>query len=722
MGRYSKYTENDLKYTEKKEVDKMNINNLNDKQREAVLHIDGPMLVLAGAGSGKTKVLTNRIANLIDNGISFANILAITFTNKAAKEMKERVYSLIGNAAYNIQISTFHSLGLKILKENYEKLGYDKNFVIIDSDDALTVIKKIMKDMNLSNQYYNAKNIRNKISSAKNELMDVVSFSRVEFDKNVVKVYEKYLEKLKMNNSVDFDDLLILPIKLFRSYPSILESYQERFKYILIDEYQDTNECQYIFSKMLANKYRNLFVVGDNDQAIYAFRGANYKNILNFEKDYPDCKTILLEENYRSTKTILNAANSVIRNNKLRKDKNLWSNNDIGDLIKYVRVDNEKDESDYVAKEIKRLISDGVNPVDIAVLYRTNAQSRVMEEACLKNNIPYKIIGSFYFYNRKEIKDLICYLRLINNSKDDVSLLRVINVPKRKIGEKTIDNITNIANINGTSLFEAISDGKELVFKNLILDLKEKCENLSLTEMVELVLDKSGLKSELENEKTLESEIRLENLEEFKSITKNYEEEYGVISLDDFLNEISLVSDMSEHQDGNNKVSLMTVHSVKGLEFDDVFVIGMEEGIFPHYNSIQEGTNSAIEEERRLCYVAITRAKKKLWLLNAKKRMLFGNIQVNPPSRFMEEIDNKYLDVEKKTIGMIGNAKKILKDSMFNDGDIDFCVGDMISHTEYGNGIVTAVDKMIITVAFPHPFGVKKLMKKHKSISKVTTG
>lgn len=698
----------------------MNIDNLNDKQKEAVLYINGPMLVLAGAGSGKTKVLTNRIANLIDNGISPANILAITFTNKAAKEMKDRVFNLIGNDAYMIQISTFHSLGLKILKENYEKLGYDKNFVVIDSDDALTVIKKIMKDMNLSPQYYNAKNIRNKISSAKNELMDLQSFANLEYDKNIVKVYEKYLEKLKLNNSVDFDDLLILPIRLFREYPSVLESYQERYKYILIDEYQDTNECQYIFSKMLAKKYKNIFVVGDNDQAIYAFRGANYKNILNFEKDYPDCKTILLEENYRSTKTILNAANSVIKNNKLRKDKNLWSNNEEGELIKYIRTDGEKEEADYVAKEIKKLINEGVNPVDIAILYRTNAQSRVMEEACLKNNIPYKIIGSFYFYNRKEIKDLICYLRLINNYKDDVSLLRVINVPKRKIGEKTIDNISNVALVNNSCLFDAINSGKELEFKNLILDLKEKCENLSLTEMVELVLDKSGIKQELENEKSLDSEIRLENLEEFKSITKNYEEEYGVISLDDFLNEISLVSDMSEHQDGDNKVSLMTVHSVKGLEFDDVFVIGMEEGIFPHYNAINEGTNSAIEEERRLCYVAITRAKKKLWLLNAKKRMLFGNTQVNPPSRFMDEIDSKYVDSEKRTTSLVGSVKKIVKENMFNNDDTDFNVGDMIHHTDYGNGIVTAVDKSIITVAFPHPFGIKKLMKKHKSISKVT--
>ena len=699
----------------------MDINNLNDKQKEAVLHIDGPMLVLAGAGSGKTKVLTNRIVNLIKNGVSPENILAITFTNKAAKEMKDRVYNLIGYEANKIQISTFHSLGLKILKENYDKLGYDKNFIIIDSDDSLTVIKKLLKDYNMSPEFYNAKNIRNKISSAKNELIDVNSFSNLEYDKKIVTIYEKYVEKLKLNNSVDFDDLLILPIKLFRSHKEILNNYQEKYKYILIDEYQDTNQCQYILSKLLSNKYLNIFVVGDNDQAIYAFRGANYKNILNFEKDYPDCKTILLEENYRSTKTILNAANSVIKNNKQRKDKNLWSNNDEGELINYVKTNSEKEEASYVATTIKELISKGTDPMEIAVLYRTNAQSRVMEEEMLKNNIPYKIVGSFYFYNRKEIKDLLCYLRLINNPKDDVSLLRVINVPKRKIGQKTIDNLTNVATINGTSLFEAITDGKEAVFKDLILKLQEQCENLSLTEMVDLVLEKSGLKQELENEKTLDSEIRLENLKEFKSITKNYEEENGVISLDEFLNEITIVSDMSEHQDSNNKVSLMTVHSVKGLEYDNVFVIGMEEGIFPHYNSINEGTNSAIEEERRLCYVAITRAKKRLWLLNAKKRMLFGNMQLNPPSRFMEEIDDKYLNIDKKTPAIIDNAKKFVKGKMFNDTDVDFKIGDIINHTDYGNGVVTAVDKSIITVAFQYPYGIKKLMKKHKSITKVTS-
>ena len=697
----------------------MNLNGLNKEQKEAVTHINGPMLVLAGAGSGKTRVLTNRIAYLIENGIEAENILAITFTNKAAKEMKERVFKLIGSQANSIQISTFHSLGLRLLKENYNKLGYKSNFVILDSDDTLTVVKKIMKEMNLNPKFYNAREIRNKISSAKNELMSPSQFSKLEFDQNVIAVYEKYIKKLVINNSVDFDDLLLLPIKLFKEYPDTLRYYQDKYKYVLIDEYQDTNEAQYIFSKMLCNNHRNIFVVGDNDQAIYAFRGANYKNILNFEKDYPDCKVILLEENYRSTQNILDAANSVIKHNKQRKDKNLWCNNDIGSKVKYVKTDSDKDECAYVAKMIKELRDKDVNYEEMAILYRTNAQSRLIEEEMLKNGIPYKIIGSFYFYNRKEIKDLLCYLRIINNSDDDVSLLRVINTPKRGIGEKTLENLAKIADINGVSLFEAIDSGKELKFKELILSMRDKCENASLTEMVDIVLNDSGLKEELTSDKSLESEIRLENLEEFKSITKSYEEEYGVISLTDFLNEISLVSDVSEHQDGNNKVNLMTIHAVKGLEFDNVFVIGMEEGIFPHYNSINEGTMAAIEEERRLCYVAITRAKKNLWMLNAKKRMLFGNTQVNMPSRFMDEIDTKYMEIENNKTTLVDKVINFCKEDKFRKDDVSFDTGDHVNHSEFGDGVVISVDKSIITIAFPHPYGVKKMMKNHKSITKV---
>ena len=693
----------------------MKILQLNPNQQKAVNHIKGPMLVLAGAGSGKTKVLTNRIANLIENGVSPYNILAITFTNKAAKEMKDRVVNLIGDSANNIQISTFHSLGVKMLKENYTLLGYERNFTIIDSDDALTIIKKIMKDLNMNKEYYNPREIRNKISSAKNEMMDIDKFSKIEFDHKIVEVYKIYQKKLKQGNSVDFDDLLILPIKLFKNYPNILNDYQERYKYILIDEYQDTNEAQYTFSRLLSSKYRNIFVVGDNDQAIYAFRGANYKNILNFEKDYPECETILLEENYRSTKNILNAANSVIKNNRERKDKNLWSNNEEGDKIKYKKVSNEKEEASFVVEEIKTLLSKGVKEEDIAVLYRTNAQSRTIEEEMLKKNIKYRVVGSFYFYNRKEIKDLLCYLRLISNHKDDVSLLRIINTPKRGIGEKTIENLINTAESSNTSIYEAINSGKELVFKNLIEELTQDSQSLSLTELVDTILEKSGIKKELTNSKLLEDEIRLENLNEFKGVTKNYEEEYGTANLEEFLEEISLVSDITEHQDSASRVSLMTVHSVKGLEFDYVFIIGMEEGIFPHYNAINDGSNSAIEEERRLCYVAITRAKKKLYITSADTRMLFGNTSRNLPSRFINEIDKEYIEIDgNKLLNKIGiNIKKKI------DKNIEYAVGEHIMHTDFGEGVIISVDKSILTVAFPHPTGIRKLMKGHPSINKL---
>ena len=697
----------------------MDLSGLNKQQIEAVKHIDGPMLVLAGAGSGKTKVLTSRIAYLIEQGVSTDNILAITFTNKAAKEMKEREIKLIGYDAKSIQISTFHSLGLKIIKENYARLGYKSNFVILDSDDTLTVVKKIMKDLNLNPKFYNPRDVRNKISSAKNELLDPDEYSKLEFDSNIIEVYRKYNKKLLINNSVDFDDLLILPIKLFRQYPDVLKYYQDKYKYVLIDEYQDTNEAQYIFSKMLCNNHKNIFVVGDNDQAIYAFRGANYKNILNFEKDYPNCKVIMLEENYRSTQNILDAANSVIRHNKMRKDKNLWCNNDIGSKVKYVKLETDKDECAYVSDKIKELHDNNVNYDDIAILYRTNAQSRLIEEEMLKYGIPYRVVGSFYFYNRKEIKDLLCYLRLINNHDDDVSLLRVINTPKRGIGDKTIENLTNMATEKGISLFEAIESGKELTFKNMILEMEKKCENLTLTEMVDLVLNESGMKAEYTADKSLESEIRLENLEEFKSITKGYEEEYGVISLTDFLNEVAIVSDVSEHQDSTNKVSLMTIHAVKGLEFDNVFILGMEEGLFPHYNSINEGTIAAIEEERRLCYVAITRAKKNLWMLNAKKRMLFGNTQINMPSRFMDEIDTKYLETDDNRSSLINKMVSFVKEDKFRNDDVSYNIGDHVKHDQYGEGVVISVDGSLVTIAFPHPYGIKKMMAKHKSITKI---
>lgn len=695
----------------------MNIEHLNNEQKSAVLHGEGPLLILAGAGSGKTSVLTTKIAYLIkERNVNPKNILAITFTNKAAKEMKTRVIDIVGSIGYDIQISTFHSFGLRIVKENYERLGFEKNFTIIDSDDSLTLIKKILKELNIDQSRYNPKFLKNQISSSKNEMVTPEKYQMLvndDISEITHKVYKKYQDSLMRNNSLDFDDLLIMPIKLFNKYPEVLTSYQELFKYVFIDEYQDTNEAQYILSKMICDKHKNICVVGDDSQSIYSWRGANFKNILNFEKDYKDAKVILLEQNYRSTKNILNAANSVIKNNIKRKDKNLWTENEEGEKIKYIRTNDEKDEASFVTKEIKKIREEGVSLSNIAVLYRTNAQSRTIEEAFLNSNIPYNIVGAFAFYSRKEIKDLLAYLKLIYNTKDDISLLRVINYPKRGIGAKTLENLSMDAVLNGTSIFDTIEKGKELEFKNIILEMKKLSESLSLTEMIDMVLDKSGIREDLESEHTLEADIRLENLEEFKSISKVFEEESGVASLEDFLNEISLVTDVNEQKNSDTpKVTLMTTHAVKGLEFDYVFVIGMEENIFPHVNCIEE--NDGLEEERRLCYVAITRAKKKLYLINALKRTLFGKTNVNMPSRFIKEIDVQYIDLPEVKSQVIN---RIDKSKMFND-DNGLNVGDNVVHDTYGPGVVVMVDKSIATIAF-RGVGIKKLMKNHKSIKKV---
>lgn len=698
----------------------MNIDSLNDRQKEAVLYNNGPLLIIAGAGAGKTKTLTTKIAYLIEENYARPyNVLAITFTNKAAKEMKDRLYLLIGDMAKHIQVSTFHSFGLKLLRENFSALGYEKNFVIMDSDDSLTVVKKILKDMNCDPKSYNPRAIRNKISSCKNEMMTPQAYDRYaisEYEKVIQKVYEKYEDKLRKNNSVDFDDLLLLPIKLFKEHPDILERYQNLYQYILIDEYQDTNEAQYILTKMISDKNRKITCVGDDSQSIYSFRGANYKNILNFENDYKDAKTILLEENYRSTSNILDAANQVIKNNKQRKDKNLWTARGVGEKIKYYRAYNERDEAQYVIRKTKEMVNRGVEYKDIAVLYRTNAQSRVIEEEMLKENIPYRVIGSFYFYSRKEIKDLIAYLRLIHNSKDNVSLLRVINTPKRGIGLKTIDSLTEKADNAGTSIYEAITTGKELEFKNIIEKLKVISEELTLTELIDKVLDASGMRQELESEGSLEAEVRLENLEEFKSITKSFEEREGLISLEDFLLEISLISDVEEYKDDPNRISLMTVHSVKGLEFAHVFVVGMEEGIFPHMNSLME--NSELEEERRLCYVAITRAKDDLHLINARRRTLFGNEQINPVSRFIGEISPDLLETNVQD-ELPKKEEKINVGEMFREENVDYHVGDLVYHESFGTGKVVEVTNTLVSVAFKHPHGIKKLMKNHKKLSKV---
>ena len=691
-------------------------NKLNDKQKEAVMHIDGPCLVLAGAGSGKTKVLTERIVNLINNGVSPYNILAITFTNKAAREMRERVYNSIEEEANKIFIGTFHSLGLKIVRENAGVIGYSNNVTILDRDDVNTLIKRFMKELNLDTEHYPVKSILNKISFAKNEGLspeEFDKFAKAPLDMAACKVYKMYESALKRSNSVDFDDLLILPLRIFKKDKSVLEKYQEHFKYILVDEYQDTNMVQYDMCKLLASKYRNLFVVEDMDQSIYSFRFANYMNVINFEKDNKDAKVIVLDENYRSTNNILNAANDVIKNNKERKEKNLWSSKGDGDKIKYIRCDNELEEASTVVRLTKELLDKGEKPSEIAVLYRTNGQSRVFEEAFLKENIPFKIVGSYFFYNRKEIKDLISYMHLIYNNNDDASLERVINVPRRGIGSKTIERLRSEASISDKSMFEVVSSGKELGFKNLIIDLTNESKNTDLVGLVDVILDKTGIRKKLEEKNDLESEIRLENLNEFKSIALAFQEK-GIFSLEEFLENISLVSDKNEYKEVDDGINLMTLHSAKGLEFNDVFLVGMEEGIFPHNRSFE--SESELEEERRLCYVGITRAKEHLWLMNAKKRTLFGQVSMNFPSRFIKEINSDLIDKEEsvslKNNNYIGNMYE-------RDLNDDLKVGDKIVHDKFGEGIVVKIDGSVATIAFGYMYGIKNLAKNHKSIKRV---
>ena len=689
---------------------------LNEQQIKAVKHIDGPCLVIAGAGSGKTKVLTTRIAYLMEQGISDTNILAITFTNKAAKEMRERLNVMVPGT--RVFVGTFHSFGLKIIRENLELLGMDKNFTILDSDDVLSLIKKIMKDLGMDIKEISPYFVRNKISFIKNELLTdalLDKYFNTEVEKKIIEIYHEYLKVLKKNNSVDFDDLLKLPVELFKRNSDVLERYQEHYQYILIDEYQDTNEVQYKLSKMLADKYKNIFVVGDPSQSIYGFRGANFRNILDFEKNFKNTEVIKLEQNYRSTKNILDAANSVIKNNKERKEMELYSTLGDGVKVKYLRSYDEKHEIALIVDEIKKLLKEGYTYQDIAIFYRTNAQSRNVEEVLLKNGFPYKVVGSYYFYNRKEIKDLLCYLRLINNTNDDVSLRRVINTPKRKIGNKSVLDLERRADAAGISMFDAIDSGKELEFKNIILELQQDALNLSLTELIDDVLDKSGLKRELELEHTLEADLRLENLMEFKSITASYEARTGSVNLGDFLDEISLIADISEHQDDDNVITLMTLHSAKGLEFPIVFITGMEEGIFPHQNAFLEG-DAGIEEERRLCYVGFTRAKERLYLTNARKRMLYGKTTSNAPSRFISEIQGDVLETLNSSVK---EEKVINKEELYSDTDVEYKKGDLVMHTIYGKGVVIDVDEKFVNIAFAKNFGIRKLMKNHKSLKKI---
>lgn len=687
---------------------------LNDKQIEAVNHTTGPCLVLAGAGSGKTRVLTERIIKLIDDGISPYNILAITFTNKAAKEMRDRVENKIGLLADQIFIGTFHSFGLRILRENYSEIGYTSNITILDTDDTKALIKRILKEHGYDPKDYDIKHIIGRISSSKNDGVSPDEYEKLylkDEDKIIAIVYREYLKLLKENNSVDFDDLLLKPVELFKKNKEVLSKYQERFQYILVDEYQDTNSIQYELCKMLASKYKNIFVVGDANQSIYSWRNADYRNILNFEKDYKNVHKVLLEENYRSTNYILKAANSVIKNNTEGVKLNLWTSSSDGDKIEYIKAEDETKEVKFITDRIKELVNNGYKYSDFAVLYRTNAQSRIIEDGFARNSIPYNIIGSYKFLERKEIKDLVAYLNIIYNTNDSVSLERVINVPKRGIGTKAIDNIREKARENNISMFDAIDSGKELEWKKMVLELIEFSKESGLSDLIEEVLIKTGLRAEYELDKSLESDSKVENLNEFKSLALAFEES-EVYDLQTFLENILLVSDRGQYASDDNEVTLMTLHSAKGLEFRVVFIAGMEEGIFPHIRSFENP--SELEEERRICYVGITRAKENLYLLSTKKRTLFGKTTNNIESRFVREIDKEVMNTTDNN--KIETTKVI--NNMYTSNPDEIRSGDNVIHTAFGEGVVVQVKGGIATIAFRHGIGIKNIAVNHKYLTK----
>ncbi len=640
---------------------------MNDKQAEAVQTTEGPLLIMAGAGSGKTRVLTHRIAYLIDEKmINPWNILAITFTNKAAREMRERAMAL-NPATSETLIATFHSMCVRILRREADHIGYNRNFTIVDPGEQRTLMKRILKNLNLDPKKWNERAILGTISNAKNDLLDEVAYEHQAGDmytQIVAKCYKAYQEELRRSEAMDFDDLIMMTLRLFDKNPNVLAYYQQRYQYIHVDEYQDTNHAQYQLVKLLASRFKNICVVGDADQSIYGWRGADMQNILDFEKDYPEAKVVLLEENYRSTKKILQAANEVIKNNRNRRPKKLWTQNDDGEQIVYYRANDERDEAVFVASTIDNIVrEEGKNFKDFAVLYRTNAQSRTIEEALLKSNIPYTMVGGTKFYSRKEIRDVISYLNLIANPADNISFERVVNEPKRGVGPGTLEKIRNFAYEQNMSLLDASANimlspikGKAAQgvydFANMILNLRDQLDGLSITETVEAVLDKSGYLDALSMQQTLESQARIENIEEFMSVTKNFDEtntdgaedETGIDRLGRFLNDLALIADTDDSDVEAAEVTLMTLHAAKGLEFPVVFLIGMEEGVFPLSRASEEPDE--LEEERRLAYVGITRAEEILFLTNANTRTLFGKTNYNRPSRFLREISDDLLQYQ----------------------------------------------------------------------------
>lgn len=732
------------------------LNGLNPEQQKAVKATDGPLLIMAGAGSGKTRVLTHRIAYLmVEKEVNPYNILAITFTNKAAREMRERIERMMGGVAEQIWISTFHSMCVRILRRDIDRIGYNRNFTILDPTDQQSVIKAILKDKNIDPKKFDPRAILGSISSAKNELITPEEYAKTTGDyyqQVVSDIYTEYQKRLRRNSALDFDDIIMITIQLFQRVPEVLEYYQRKFQYIHVDEYQDTNRAQYMLVKLLAARFRNLCVVGDSDQSIYRWRGADIANILSFEKDYPNAKVILLEQNYRSTKRILLAANKVISRNMNRKEKNLWTENQEGNKICYYRADSEQGEAQFVVGKIKELTRDGNRKLsDIAILYRTNAQSRVMEEVLLKSNIDYSIVGGIKFYDRKEIKDMLAYLRLITNPADDISLQRIINVPKRGIGSSSIDKIANFAVLHEMTMMEALNS-IDLIglspkitkscaeFRDLVKNYTQMQEYLSVTELVEEILEKSGYHEMLIAEKSIEAQSRLENLEEFLSVTKSFEDSSEDKSLVAFLTDLALVADIDKLDDDGEKsdaVVLMTLHSAKGLEFPVVFLIGLEEGVFPHSRSLME--EAEMEEERRLAYVGITRAEEELFITNAQMRTLFGRTNMNQPSRFIKEIPAELLDgVEPiqrsnapfgqssfgSSISRQPQRRPVIRPATNATGGDEFAwkVGDKAVHGKWGTGTVVSVkgegEGIELDIAFPKPIGIKRLLAKFAPITK----
>ena len=756
------------------------LNGMNDRQAEAVQTTEGPLLIMAGAGSGKTRVLTHRIAYLIDEKmVNPWNILAITFTNKAAREMKERAAAL-NPATQDCLIATFHSMCVRILRREADHIGYNRNFTIVDPGEQRTLMKRILKNLNLDPKKWNERAILGTISNAKNDLIDEVAYANLAGDiytEIVAKCYTAYQKELRQSEAMDFDDLIMLTLRLFDQNPDVLTYYQQRYQYIHVDEYQDTNHAQYQLVKLLASRFKNICVVGDADQSIYGWRGADMQNILDFEKDYPEAKVVLLEENYRSTKTILQAANEVIRNNRNRRPKNLWTQNEDGEEIVYYRANDEQDEALFVARTIDQLSREGYSHKDFAVLYRTNAQSRTVEEALLKANIPYTMVGGTKFYSRKEIRDVISYLNLIANPSDNISYERVVNEPKRGVGPGTVEKIRDFASSQEISLLDASANimlspvkGKAAQavyeFANLILDLRDRLDDYSVTELVELVLKKTDYSAALAAQATLESQARIENIEEFLSVTRNFDEnpdnpadETGLDKLSRFLNDLALIADTDDGDMESSEVTLMTLHAAKGLEFPVVFLVGMEENVFPLSRASED--EDELEEERRLAYVGITRAEKILYLTNANSRLLYGRTNYNQPTRFLREISSDLLNYQglarpanssfkvsytNSDTGKFGQGMSLAQalqerkrqaapssistnslpfgksgQSQPSKPEVAWAIGDIAHHKKWGDGTVLAVsgsgNSQELKINFPE-VGLKKVLASIAPIEK----